>query len=172
MYMSPTFISLAFMWRHFSLSWDKLRRGYWHTLILCNFSHNHLTHALFNGVTLFFFGRMLESELGGKQLFAIYMLCGMVGSLVQAYTMKEEDRGRSPCLGASAAIYGLMMMAVCRNPGMKVALYGVVQAPLGLVLALLFLYENLIPQPKEAGSTGHFGGIIAGALLHFLIYRV
>jgi hypothetical protein len=50
--------------------------------ITFQFLHANLNHILFNMMTLFFFGGMVEQFLGSKRFLAFYLLCGISGGLM------------------------------------------------------------------------------------------
>lgn len=66
------------------------------------FMHASFGHIIFNMLTLFIFGRILENFWGSKRFLQFYLLCGLGGAAAHLLTSDV------PALGASGAIMGLM----------------------------------------------------------------
>ena len=80
-----------------------------------NFMHSGPFHLIGNMFFLWGFGLIVEGKLGWKRFLLIYLAIGIVyGAIVQ--TTMFMLSGESGALGASAAIYGLMGIAVIWAP--------------------------------------------------------
>lgn len=80
-----------------------------------NFMHNGIFHLIGNMFFLWGFGLVVEGKLGWKWFLLTYLGIGIVyGAIVQ--TSMFMLSGESGALGASAAIYGLMGIAVIWAP--------------------------------------------------------
>lgn len=127
--------------------------GEWYRLLTATFLHQDLTHILFNLVTLWVLGRMVEPTLGRGRFLAVYLLSGLGGSTL-AYLVAAPNQ---PSLGASGAIFGLMgalaVLARRQNFDMRPVI-----ALLGLSLLLTFTREGI-------SWEGHVGGLVVGALV-------
>jgi len=126
--------------------------AYWR-LVTSVFLHVDLIHILFNMYALTIFGPMLEGALGRLRFIALYLVCGLAGS-VMVYWFSEPN---IPTLGASGAIYGLFgaTFAVFARRGLQLQGLFVL---MGINLAITFLVPRISWQ-------GHIGGLLAGLLL-------
>src|ERR1041385_5898318 len=74
------------------------------TLVTYMFLHAGMGHIFFNMLSLFFFGPRLEMKLGGINFLWLYFISGIMGGLLSfvftSYT---------PIIGASGAVYGVML---------------------------------------------------------------
>ncbi|MFG0307131.1 MAG: rhomboid family intramembrane serine protease [Phycisphaerales bacterium JB040] len=133
------------------------------------FLHANLSHIFFNMFGLFIFGGMVEEYLGRKKYLAFYLTCGIFGAL--AYLLLNMvgfliNDPRTPLIGASAGVFGVIVACAYIQPNMIVQLlfppiplkmkwmaYGYV----GLAaLNLLTLGTN------AGGDAAHIGGAVAG----------
>jgi len=71
-------------------------------LITPIFLHGGLIHFAFNAMALLQLGPLIEQEYGTERFAFQYLACGIVGNLV------SQGLGRSPTVGASGALFGLM----------------------------------------------------------------
>ena len=67
------------------------------------FLHAGVMHILFNGLTLFIFGRMVERAFGHARFAVVYLLAGLFGS-VASFSLTSTGVGA----GASGAIFGVI----------------------------------------------------------------
>ena len=75
---------------------------YWR-LFTAMFLHAGAMHILFNGLTLFIFGRIVERAYGHVRFALVYLLAGLFGS-VASFSLTSTDVGA----GASGAIFGVI----------------------------------------------------------------
>lgn len=128
------------------------------------FMHAGASHLFFNMLGLFFFGRILEREVGGRWFLSIYFVSGLVGSLAFILT------SAAPAVGASGAIFGLIGAAMLLKPLEKVNFF-VFPLPMALVAALFIITESFIsyyqPEFGNVAHIAHLGGLATGALFAF-----
>ncbi len=93
-------------------------RGYFWQLITYPFLHGGLSHVVFNALILYLLGPELERRWGTKNFVKYYALCATGGAFVQMliwliglqfFPAYAESLGSAPVIGASGALYGLMM---------------------------------------------------------------
>lgn len=80
------------------------------------FLHCSFDHLLGNMLFLWVFGLVVEGKLGWWKFLACYLAIGVGQSMVEQTVMLGYDGGVPGSLGASAAIFGLMAMAVVWAP--------------------------------------------------------
>lgn len=136
-----------------------------------DFSSVH--HILFNMVTLYFFGWLLEGELGQRRFLRLYLTAGAVGGVVALlfYIL----RGIDPFLiGASGACYGLIVHAALLHPRMTViCLFFPIQLRvLAIVLVAIGLYSMYVDLVAYTGSAVSHSAHMGGALWGFLAWKL
>ncbi|MBK7644024.1 MAG: rhomboid family intramembrane serine protease [Planctomycetes bacterium] len=151
------------LWREnapFVPVWQLLSYGFLH-------STTNLMHIVMNMITLYFFGMMLEQELGARRFLITYFASQVLGGLF--FLVLALATGiDSLMIGASGACFGVMVAAATLWPRRPVILYFV---PLTLrTLALIFVgieVFSFLLVLKGGGSDGvshitHLGGIVYG----------
>jgi membrane associated rhomboid family serine protease len=133
---------------------------YWR-LVTAGFLHAGLFHLLFNMVALYILGGLLEPALGRLRFGLIYfvsLLAGSFGALLLSPS--------SPTVGASGAIFGLMVAAVIvmRSRGISP-----MESGLGLWIGLNLLITFTVP---GISIGGHLGGLIGGSVAAFVLYEL
>lgn len=152
-------------------------------LVTFQFLHANLVHLLFNMLGLHFFGRLVESHVGPKRYLAFYLTCGifgglcylvlnLLGQIAQAMGLPEIggllfNDPRTPLVGASAGVFGVIMACAYIAPNAIVQLL-IPPVPLrmktfayvflGLAAANLLLFRG----PNQGGDAAHVGGALAG----------
>lgn len=176
------FMPLLEKYLHFSTKRGILDLQYWR-LIGFQFLHTHdtLAHLLFNMVGLFFFGSLVEQYLGSKRYLAFYLLCGIFGALMYVilnlggYVIQARGLGtipgllfndlRTPLIGASAGVFGVLMAGAKLAPDARVLLLFIIPMRLRTLaygLVALAVFTLLIGGSNAGGEAGHLGGAIAG----------
>lgn len=166
---------------HYSTS-RMLQIEFWR-LIGFQFLHSHdtLFHIAMNCMGLFFFGPLVERELGARRFLAFYLLCGIAGALL--YTLLNlggivmqmiggPELGfllfydmSTPLVGASAGVFGVLIAGARIAPGMTVQLFFVLPikfAVLAWVIVGLEMFFLLTGSSNQGGHAAHLGGAIAG----------
>src|SRR6266567_1339571 len=78
-------------------------------LVTYLFLHGGVWHLLVNMFTLWMFGRTLEAEWGTRQFLKYYFLCGIGAGVCDVLVNAMLGRWFSSTIGASGAIYGLLL---------------------------------------------------------------
>lgn len=133
---------------------------YWR-VITPGFLHFGLLHIALNMYLLYVLGRMLEPELGGVQMIAVYFTSLIAGSL--GAMILEPD---TPSAGASGAVFGLMGMALVIAWSRK---NREAMQQIGILVAInLFLtFGN-----SSISKGGHVGGLIGGVLCAIVLFEL
>ncbi|MFA6094088.1 MAG: rhomboid family intramembrane serine protease [Elusimicrobiota bacterium] len=85
------------------------------------FLHGSLMHLLFNLLALWMFGSPVESQWGAREFLKYYLLCGVGAGLV---SVAVSPHSTVPVIGASGAVYGLLVAFAMLYPDAVVYLYG------------------------------------------------
>jgi membrane associated rhomboid family serine protease len=137
------------------------------------FIHGGLVHVLFNMLVLFFFGPRLEDRLGSRNFLWLYFLSGLVAGAVSVITpyLLPAFSPRVGVVGASGAIYGVMLGFARYWPRDRIFIWGIIPVEARWMVAGMTLYA-LYGIAMEAGGAAqsiahhaHLGGFL-GAFLY------
>lgn len=135
---------------------------YWRFVTAC-FIHFGLIHILFNCWCLWDLGRLAERFWGGRQVFATFVLTGIVGSAVSFgwFTLMGTRANSAGASGAVCGTLGLLLGAYYRNKyhlGEHLGSHLIRWAAYIIVFGLLMGADN----------AAHIGGMLAGGALGYL----
>jgi membrane associated rhomboid family serine protease len=131
---------------------------YWR-LLTAGFLHAGFFHLLFNMLSLYILGSLLEPAVGRLRFGLIYFVSLLAGSF--GALLIEPN---SPTVGASGAIFGLMggAVVVMRNRGISI-----MESGLGIWIGLNLLITFTVP---NISIGGHIGGLIGGAVCALVLF--
>ena len=135
------------------------------------FLHGDFFHLLFNMIGLYFFGPMMERWWGSRRFLAFYLLCGFAGALPMVLLVYVNViPSQAGLVGASGALYGILIGAAVLYPHQKVMLM-IPPIPMTLrTMALVFLaisFFSALAGSNDGGNAAH----IAGAALGFFLVK-
>lgn len=95
------------------------------------FAHADLSHLLVNMLGLFFFGIPVERSMGSKEFLLFYFVTGILAGLASFGIYVATGVWYTMLLGASGAIFALLLAFAIVNPDARVYLYGLfpIRAP-------------------------------------------
>jgi rhomboid protease GluP len=157
-FLSPSNPSLLLMGATGTIPIDRYHR--WWTVLSANYLHGGILHIFFNMMAFRQLAQLVLREYGVHRMFIIYTLGGIVGFGVSYLA------GVSLTIGASAAVCALIGASLYFGKS-RGGVYGhAVYRQIGGWAVGLFLFGLLVP---GINNWGHGGGIVAGALLGFLL---
>lgn len=131
-------------------------------------------HIFFNMLALWMFGRVLENLWGGKKFLIFYMICGL-GAAAVHLAVQYYTGGISLAVGASGAVYGLLVAFAFLFPNTPLYLMFIpipIKAKWAitgiLILDLVFGFSSANTGVAHAA---HIGGAITGFLLVWYWHR-
>lgn len=134
-------------------------QGQWWRLVSAVFVHIGIIHLLFNTYALLFIGPLLEEGLRKERFLVIYIFSGVFGFLLSNWYYDP----RLTTAGASGAIFGLIGAALVLSK--RWSSWGsLVHQQLVHWAIYGFVYGLFI-----GNTAAHFGGLVAGAAVAFLI---
>jgi len=143
----------------------------WYQLITSQFVHGGIFHLLGNMLALISLGPFVESFINStKKFYFYYLLFGLVGGILQSLFTQ------GPCVGASGAVWGIVMMFAFLNPNAELS---IMFLPFGIkskyLVGFLFIIEFIcciFAVNDNIGHWAHFGGAMAGMSAYFLERKV
>ena len=187
--MIMTSLSGDFMYENFALFYPTSPFFRWWQPVTHMFMHGGFWHLFFNMYTLYFFGRVLEERWGAKKFLVFYFVTGLGAALIHTGVewiqmqgwMEQVAEGvlaaqakihalkMTPTVGASGAIYGVLMGFAMLYPD---AILSLVFPPVSMKAKWFVLIfggiELLTGITGVGGGIAHFahlGGLIFGYLL-------
>ena len=150
-------------------------KSVWVSMLTHLFLHGSVTHLAGNMLFLWVFGRNVEDRFGPLVFLGLYLVAGVIGTLVHVAFHAHDA---VPVLGASGAIAGVMGAYLIIRPRGRIltvmtsASVQVVYVPAFVVLGLFFVTQFLTPDSDSVAWQAHVGGMVAGAALALLLRRV
>lgn len=132
-------------------------------LITSQFIHAGWAHLLFNMISLYSFGAIVERYFGPLFLAALYFCGALCGDLV-ALAIKRKSPGYA-AVGASGAVCAVIFASIFLLPGGSIYIIPIPVPIPSWVYALLFMAVSLYGIGKGdsmIGHEAHVGGALAG----------
>lgn len=130
------------------------------------FMHGGPGHLLFNMMSLYFLGPYVEKALGDKKFLILYFVSGMVAMATHFFLSSN------PIVGASGAVYGVLMTFAVLFPDVKLMLLippiPVKARYLAIGLIVYDLFSGLSQLNTGIAHFAHLGGGFAGLILAFI----
>jgi membrane associated rhomboid family serine protease len=133
------------------------------TIVTYMFLHGSITHILFNMLGLYFFGSRVEQRLGSDRFLWLYFLSGISGALLSLWLAPH-----SALIGASAAVYGVVLAFARFWPTDKIYIWGVLPLEarwLVWITIAYAVYSGLNGSTGGVADFAHLGGYV-GAYLY------
>lgn len=130
------------------------------------FVHGSFSHLLFNMLSLYIFGSMVERRIGSKEFLLFYLLTGTLSGVVSfvSYMLAGTN---VILVGASGAIYGVLLMFAVFFPYSVIYVFGIlpVRAPiLVIIYALIELYSQVFGRGGNIAHLAHLSGLVVAYL--------
>ena len=128
------------------------------------FIHGGLGHIFWNMFILWMFGMELENFWGKKEFWRFYIVTG-VGSGV--LTMLFSLNSQIPVVGASGAIYAVLLAFGLMFPDRKIYIYFLIPVRakyLVLLMGVITFISTFSPGQSNISHLTHLGGLIIGYL--------
>ena len=173
-------------------------------LITYQFLHAGIWHLVFNMWALYFFGYAVESFMGARRYLIFYLSCGVAGALFSSLVyglgvvsgpdstmlvqyppiaelmistgVTPQDFWKLvPLVGASAAIYGVLVATAFLYPRSTVQLLfppiAMTMRTFALMVLLIAFLTVTFNGNNAGGEAGHLGGIILSAVIMWIWRR-
>lgn len=139
---------------------SKILNGEYYRLLSCIFMHGGIIHLLCNMYCLYVIGPQVESFFGKIKYIVIYLLSGIIGSLMSLAITNSIS------LGASGAIFGLLGSILYFGYHYRVYLSQAIKSQI-IPLIVLNLFLGFILSGVD--NAAHIGGLIGGILVSMMV---
>jgi rhomboid family protein len=133
-------------------------------LVTYMFLHGGFFHILFNMLGLYMFGGELEATWGTRQFTKFFFLCGVGAAVI---TVLVSPHALTPIIGASGALFGLLLAYGILFPNRLIYLYMIIPIPAKWFVAI-FGVINLMSALSVSNSgvayVTHVGGMLVGLI--------
>lgn len=147
-----------------------LRRRQYDTIVLSGLVHADLMHLIFNMMTFYFFGFLLERVIGPTQFLILYF-AGLLVSHLGTY-VKQKNNPEYACLGASGAISAVLFAAIVLFPEQSLFIIPIpvpIPAPLFGIGYLAYTWYAARNPHGRINHDAHLGGAITGLVYVALV---
>ena len=141
----------------------------WWQFVTHMFMHGNFAHIFFNMWSLFVFGPLLERLWGSKKFLIFYFVCGLGAALCHELVLMTQPLSNIPTVGASGAIYGLLLGFGMLYPTYVLTL---VFPPVSLkakwfvvIFAVIELVTGILGTRDGVAHFAHLGGMLFGLIL-------
>ena len=148
------------------------RHWYWQFLTYM-FVHGSVSHFLFNMLSLYIFGTAVERRIGSREFTLYYLLCGTLCG-VASYAMYYLANTNVVLLGASGAIYALLILFSALYPSAVIYVFGIIPVQAPLLIIIYFVIElagGLFSYDGVAHMT-HLFGLLFGLIYMLVRMRI
>jgi membrane associated rhomboid family serine protease len=135
-------------------------------LITYQFMHGGFSHIFFNMLMLWMFGMEIENYWGSKKFLVYYLLCGVVAGLFQLFINPLLVDTPAVTIGASGAVYGVLIAFALMFPDSYIFLYFLVPIKAKYLIGFLIVLEFMLVDSAQSNVAhlAHLGGALAGFL--------
>ena len=136
------------------------------------FLHGGFSHILFNLLALWMFGGELENYWGSKKFLFYFFFCG-IGAGICTVLFTPDIYQRIPVIGASGAIYGILLAFGWLFPNRPILIYFLLPIPAKYFVIIFGLIEFFSSVGGSGGGVAHLthlGGLVFG--LFYMAYPV
>ncbi|MGD1823377.1 MAG: rhomboid family intramembrane serine protease [Pleomorphochaeta sp.] len=146
--------------------------GYIYQVFSYMFVHSSFSHLLFNMLSLFIFGQALEKRIGSREFVLYYLLVGTLSGIFSflSYLIAGQN---AILLGASGAVYGILLLFAVFFPFAKVYIFGIlpIRAPLLIILFFIIeLFSQFSGVNTGVAHLTHLAGLLFGYL--YCVFRM
>jgi membrane associated rhomboid family serine protease len=148
-----------------------VRSGWIWQFITYMFAHADLTHLFVNMLGLFFFGTQVERSMGSREFLLFYFLTGILAGVVSFGIFVLVGAWYTYLLGASGAIFAVLLAFAVIDPDALVYIYGIIplRAPVMVIgYTAVELASQIFSFQSSVAHFTHLAGF-AFAWVYFLV---
>ena len=126
--------------------------GHWYwQFVTYMFMHGGVWHLLFNMLALYMFGMPVSRSIGSNEFLLFYLLIGTLSGIASFFSFLLTGHNYV-LLGASGAIYGVMLLFSVFYPNAMIYMFGIIPVRAPMLMVIYFLIEFF-------GSVSSYGGV-------------
>lgn len=130
------------------------------------FAHGGLWHIFFNMLALASFAPILENYWGDKKFLIFYIATGIGAGIIYAGINYFMGISSGPMLGASGAIYGILMAFGMIYPNMEITLlFPPIPIKAKYMVFVMGFMTYAMDKSGTVAHTAHFGGALVAFFL-------
>jgi len=151
---------------------DVFQGGAWWQVVTYMFFHAGWSHLFLNMLALFMFGIQLEQRMGSTEFLLYYFFSGICAGIATALLFEAMGLGNAYMLGASGAIFAVMLAFAAFFPDARIFVLGILpmRAPtLVAVYAGIEIFSQLINPRSGVAHLAHLTGLAFGYV--YLVVR-
>lgn len=129
------------------------------------FTHQSLSHLLFNMLGLLFFAPQIERELGSREFLLYYLLSGFLAGLFSLAVYVATGSWSVILLGASGAVFAVLLAFAVIFPTADIYVFGIlpVRAPILVsIYALIEVVDQALGLDSSVAHLTHLSGLAFG----------
>lgn len=157
-------------------NWSMLGMFYFDTdyfrpfqVITYMFMHANISHIIFNMFAVFMFGSVLEHFWGVKKFLFYYFFTGIGAAIAQQLVWYLSGNFGGVTVGASGAVFGLLLAYGMMFPNEKIYLYFAIPIKAKYFIVIYGLIELFMGVANFSGDNvahfAHLGGLVFGLIL-------
>jgi Uncharacterized membrane protein (homolog of Drosophila rhomboid) len=136
------------------------------------FMHASFSHLLFNMLSLYVFGQAVESRLGTTEFLLFYLGSGVIGGVATFLGALLLNRNIM-VLGASGAIFSLMILFACLYPRATIYIFGLIPVRAPYLVLVYFIIEFIMQfRIDSVAHFTHLAGLVTGFFYVWIRFRV
>lgn len=136
--------------------------------------HGGLGHIFFNMLLLWMFGGELERLWGSRAFLRYFLVCGLGGG-VAIFLQGLIRSSDIPTLGASGALYGMIMaygLLFSERRVLFMMMFPMKAKTFAMIFFFFALYYNFASGPDGVSHIGHLGGALTGLIYLKRAWRI
>ncbi|HVW09226.1 MAG TPA: rhomboid family intramembrane serine protease [Bryobacteraceae bacterium] len=163
LFVNTTLFGQTFLGAFQLLPWDVVHRGEIWQLFTYLFLHSTITHILFNMLMLWMFGAAVEQTWGTRRFLQYYFICGIGAGACVVLANLAFGNPLVPVIGASGAIYGLLIAFGMLFPDQEILLFLLFPVRAKYAVMIFAAIEFFaLPQGGPVSHLAHLGGMLVG----------
>jgi len=126
------------------------------------FMHGGAFHLLINLFVLWMFGMAIETQWGGREFLRFYLICGVGAGI---FNVILTPHSMAPIVGASGAVYGLLVAFAMLYPDSVVYLYflfPVKAKHMAIAIGVITFLSATGSGGSRVAHLAHLGGMLIG----------
>jgi membrane associated rhomboid family serine protease len=146
-------------------------RKEWYRLLSHGFIHADWMHLIFNMISLFIFGSIVEVYLDSKVLFIFFYLSAIITASLPTL-IKQKDNAWYNSVGASGGVSAMVFASILFNPLNKLLVFMIPIPIRAVIFGILYLwYSHYMSKHghDNINHSAHFIGAIYGFAFPILI---